>query len=815
MTSQLPSAAQVVIIGGGIVGCSTAYHLAQYGYTDVVVLERKTLSSGTTWAAAGMLGQFKANRHLSELVSYAHEIYPKLEEETGMGTGYIRTGSMSLAQTKDRYIELKRVASTARSYGIEMNEVSLSEAENLVTGMSTEGIVGAFHVPGDGHTNPIDTTLAFAKGARNKGVRILQNTLALELVRSGNRVTGVKTDAGDIACEHLVICGGMWSRKLGQTMNISIPLHPVKHYHAVTLPIEGMPLHIPMVRDYDGWTYFKGEAGGILFGGSEPVAQPWGRKGIPAEWENTGLAEDWDHFEIFVDCALKRFPAMEEAQFRSMDVVPESFTIDSNFIMGEAPGYDNVFLGCGMNSTGIACAGGVGRELARHIVQGYPEKDFWPVSPSRFYSWQQNANYVEDRSVEALGVNYHLHYPNRQKKTARQAIWSPLNDRYAGLGACFGQISGWERPDWFALEGQEPKHDYDWQNPNWFENQAREHRAARESLGMYDGSSMAKILIQGIDALTFLQNTCTNNLDVAVGKTVYTGILNERGGYESDVTITRLSELEYFLVTATATGVHDMDLLRRRIPMDANVTLSDVTHGWGMLAVMGPNARAFLQGLTDDDMSDEAFPYQTAQYIDFGYARPLSIRISYVGELGWELYVPTNFMIPFFDKLCEAGEKFGLAHIGLQAINSMRIEVGYRHWETDITSMETPLEAGLSFAVDWKKESFIGRDALLAQKEKGIRQKLVMFTLEDIEARLYGSEPIYRDKEYVGETTSAAYGHSLDCPVCMGYVARPDMTIDNDWLKAGKYTIEVAGEQKEAVLHLKNPLDPNHDRPKS
>ena len=814
MTSKFPKSAQVVIIGGGIVGCSTAYHLAQYGYTDVVILERKTLSSGTTWAAAGMLGQFRTNRQLTELVSYAHEVYPGLEKETGMGTGYVKSGSLSLAQTQARYTELKRAASTARSYDIEMHEVSLAEAEKLVTGMSSEGLVGAFYIPGDGYTNPIDTTQAFAKGARNKGVRILQNTIALEFVRSGGRITAVKTDAGVIACEHLVICGGMWSRKLGQQLDISIPLHPVKHYHGVTLPIEGMPLHIPMVRDYDGWTYFKGEAGGLLFGGSEPVAQPWGRQGIPADWENTSLPEDWDHFEIFVECAFQRFPAMENAEFRSMEVVPESFTIDSNFIMGEAPGWDNVFLGCGMNSTGIACAGGVGRELARHIIQGYPEKDFWPVSPSRFYSWQQNANYVEDRSVEALGVNYHLHYPNRQKETARGVIWSPLNDRYARLGACFAQISGWERPDWFVLEDMEAIHEYDWQNPNWFESQAQEHQAARNNLGMYDGSSMAKILIQGSDVLPFLQNSCTNNLNVPAGQTVYTAILNERGGYESDVTITRISEAEYFLVTATATGVHDIDLLRRRIPEDTNVTLTDVTHGWGMLAVMGPNSREFLQGLTDDDLSNGAFPYMTAQYVDFGYARPLAIRISYVGELGWELYVPTNFMIPLFDKLCAAGENCGLRHIGLQAINSLRVEVGYRHWETDITSMETPLEAGLSFAVDWKKGSFIGRDALLAQKEKGVHKKLVMFTLKDRQTRLYGAEPIFRDGEYVGETTSAAYGHSLDCPVCIGYVARMNMTIDVEWIKAGQYTIEVAGEQKDAVLHLKNPLDPDRDRTK-
>ena len=814
MTNSFPKSAQVVIIGGGIVGCSTAYHLAKYGVTDVAVIERKTLSSGTTWAAAGMLGQFRNNRQMSKLVSYAHEIYPKLEKDTGMGTGYIKTGSISLAQTKDRHIELKRTACTASSYGIEMNDLSLAEARDLVPGMSTQGVLAAFHVPGDGHTNAIDTTQAFAKGARNRGVRIFQNTLALGFACSGSRVTGVQTDSGDISCEYLVVCGGMWTRKLGQLLEISIPLHPVRHYHAVTLPIEGMPRHIPMVRDYDGWTYFKGEAGGILFGGSEPVAQPWGREGIPAAWENTGLSEDWDHFEIFIECALQRFPILEETEIRRMDVVPESFTIDSNFIMGEAPGWDNVLLGCGMNSTGIACAGGVGRELARQVVQGYPEHDFWPVSPTRFYSWQQNMNYVEDRSVEALGVNYHLHYPNRQKETARRTIWSPLNDRYTELGACFAQIAGWERPDWFAPQGVEPTHVYDWQNPNWYPCQAAEHRAARENLVMYDGSSMAKIKIQGTDAESFLQMVCANNLAVSPGKTVYTGILNDRGGFESDVTITRLAQDDYFLITATATGVHDLDLLRRRIPKGACVTLSDVTHGWGMLAVMGPKSREFLQSLTDDDLSNEAFPYQTAQYIDLGYARVLAIRISYVGELGWELYAPTNFLIPLFDLHCQAGEKFGLKHIGLQAVNSLRVEVGYRHWETDITPMETPLEAGLAFAVNWDKGDFIGREALLAQKEAGIRKKLVMFTLQDSEARLYGAEPIFRDGEYVGETTSAAFGHSLGCAVCMGYVARRDAPIKNDWLKSGTYTIQVAGDHKEAVLHLKNPLDPDHKRTK-
>ena len=812
MQKQLPQQAQVVVIGGGIIGCSTAYHLAHLGWTDVVVLDRKTLASGTTWAAAGLLGQFKSNPQLTRLVKYANELYSRLEAETGLASGYVRVGSLSLCQTEDRYRELLRVADTARAYGIEIDEIPLSQAEALGPGMSTTGLKAAFHIPGDGVTNPIDTTLALAKGARNKGVRIFENTVVTGIDLVDGAVCGVQTDQGHLNCEYVVNCAGMWAPMIGGMVDVAIPLHPVEHSHAVTLPIEGLAKRFPIVRDFDGWTYFKAEAGGLLFGGSEPKAKPWGHKGIPEKWEFTRLQEDWDQFEVFMECALMRFPSLETAEIRSMDVVPESFTPDSNFIMGEAAGVRNFFIACGMNSTGIACAAGVGRELAQWMVQGYPESDFWPVSPKRFYGWQQNRTYLRDRAVEALGVNYHHHYPNRQKETARRAICSPLHDRLVGLGACFAQIAGWERADWFDPDGVASQHQYDWTTPNWFAYQAAEHKAARAGVVIYDGSSMAKFMVQGRDAEAVMQHLCANEMAVPMGKLVYTPVLNERGGFESDLTVTRLAEDHYFVVTATATGVRDMDWFRRNMPADALATITDVTHGFGMLAVMGPKSRQLLAGLTDADLGNAAFPYLTAQTIDMGYARPLALRISYVGELGWELYLPTNFMIPVFDALCAQGDKFVLKHIGLQAVNSLRVEAGYRHWEAEMTPDETPYEVGLEFGVKLDKGDFIGRRALLRQKERGIHRRLVSVTADNENIRLYGHEPVKRDGVIVGEITSGAYGHSLGRAVGMAFVARSDGPVDTSWIESGRYHATVEGADVALQVRLKAPYDPEGKR---
>ena len=813
MNQQLSSHARIVIIGGGIVGCSTAYHLTKIGHTDVVLLERKELGSGTTWAAAGLVAQLRQNREMTNLAKYATQLYPALEAETGVATGYVTTGALGVCQTEDRRREWLRGAAMAGAFGIEMHEISLKEAEDMVPGMSAQGLVSVFYLPNDGQTNPMETTRALIKGARMRGALVFEDTAVTGIKVKKGAVCGVATEHGDIACEMVINCAGIWGRNVGQMVNASVPLYAAEHMHAVTQPIKGLKKIFPCVRDFDGRTYFKAENGAILFGGFEALAKPWGMKGIPKDFKFTELSEDWEQFSPFMECGLQRFPDLETAEIRHLSNVPESFTPDNAFMAGEAPGVKNFFVGCGMNSVGIASAAGCGRALAQWVDQGYPEEQLWPVDIRRYFHWQMNIRYVHDRVKESVGILYEHHYPNRQRTTARPVIYSPFHDRLARHGACFSMLAGWERADWFAPQGVEPVHQYSWGRANWFPYQKEEHLAVRDAVGMYDLTSMHNYLVQGPDAEAVLQKICANDVAVPVGTVVYTPILNERGGFESDLTVTRFSDDAFFIVTALGTGVRDYDYIKRCIPENARATITEVTHGYAMLAVMGPNARNVLSTLTDADLSNPAFPFRTARQIDLGYARPWALRVTYVGELGWELYIPTGFAVPVFDAVMEAGKKFGLRLVGMQAVNSLRMESGYRHWETEIGPEDTPYEAGLGFCVRLDKGDFIGREALLRQKEKGITRKLAIFTLEDPEPLLLRSEPIFRNGQHVSEITSGAYAFKLGTAVGMGYLSQPD-GITNDWILSGNYEILVEGKKYPARVHLKSPYDPRNERPK-
>jgi len=805
--------AQVVIIGGGIVGCSVAYHLTKIGRTDVLLLERKELACGTTWAAAGLLTRLRQNQEMTNLAKYTVDLYEGLEAETGMATGFRRNGAVTVCRTQDRRKELLRAAAMARAFGIEMNEISPNEAGKLVPGMRTDDLVAAFHLPKDGVTNPIDTTRALAKGAKMRGAQIVENVLVTGITLKNGAVSGVTTDKGKIICEVVVNCAGMWGREVGRMVNVSVPLHAAEHMHAVTLPIAGLKKHFPTVRDFDGVTYFKSESDGILFGGFEVKSKPWGMGGIPKDIRYHELQEDWEQFQTFMDCALHRFPAMATAQIRHLSVVPESFTPDTAFMIGEAPGVKNFYVGCGMNSVGIQSAGGVGRALAHWIDRGHPEEQLWPVDIRRFFPWQQNARYLHDRTVESVGVLYQHHYPNRQRTTARPVICSPIHDRLAACGAAFSQVAGWERADWFAPKGVDAVHQYSWDKPNWFQYQREEHLAVRDGAGLYDLSSMGKFLIQGRDAGAVLQYLCANDLDVPTGRVVYTPLLNERGGFEADVTVTRFSEDAFFMVTGGATAVRDIDYIKRRLPADAGATITDVTQAYAMLGIMGPKSRQLLLTLTDADLSNESFAYGTARQMDVAYARPWALRMSYVGELGWELYIPTMFAAPVFDAIFEAGKKVGLRLIGMQAVNSLRLETGYRRWESDVTPDDTPYEAGLGFGVKLDKGDFIGRAALLKQKETGIRRRLVQFTMEDPDIMLYGSEPVYRNRKWMANLSSGAYGFKVGSAVGMGYVKNSE-GISEKWILEGKYEIEVEGKMIPAKVHIRSPYDPKNQRPK-
>jgi 4-methylaminobutanoate oxidase (formaldehyde-forming) len=811
MTKQLPKHSQVVIIGGGIIGCSVAYHLTKHGWKDVVLLERKMLTSGTTWAAAGLIAQMRATEALTKLAKYSIDLYSRLEKETGQATGFISSGSILLARTEGRVHEYARGAAMARSFGIEMEKISFEEARKFWPIMSTEKLTVAYHVPQDAIVNPVDTAQALAKGARMGGAKIFERVKVTDVYINNGKVTGVRTDQGDIVCEYVVNCAGMWARELGKKVGVSLPLYAAEHMHIVTKPIEGLYKGMPFLRDYDAQIYFREEVGGLLMGGFEPIAKPWGMKGIPENFEFTELNEDWDQFGVFTEKAVERCPALGEVKVRHLTVVPESFTPDNAYMLGEAPGVKNYFVAAGMNSVGVASAGGVGKALAEWVVDGAPAEDLWTVDVRRCSSWEINAQFLQDRTVETVGNLLAAHWPFKQPWTARPVRCSPYHDRLVKLGACFGVGGGWERPNWFAPGGVAPKYEYSWGRQNWFEYSAQEHMAMREGVGVYDLTCEAKFLLQGRDAEKVLQYICANNIARPVGKVVYTQLLNEKGGIEADLTVTRLAQETFLIVTGASTKTRDFDWIKRHIPDKAHAFLTNITSGYAMLAIMGPKSRDLLSRLSDADLSNEVFPFATAQRIDVAYARPLALRISYVGELGWELYIPVDFATGVFDALVEEGKNFDLKWIGLHALDSLRMEKGFREWGSDLRPDFTPYESALAHTVKLEKEDFLGRQALVRQLEDGLTRKLVTFALEDPEPLLYKGEPIYRNEKIVGYLTHGAYGHFIGTAVGMGYVENPD-GIDDEWIASGNYEIDVEGKRIPARVYLTAPYDPQGQR---
>ncbi len=812
-TKTFPTQARAVVIGGGIVGCSVAYHLTKLGWTDVVLLERGTLSCGTTWHAAGLVGQLRATLNLTRLAQYTADLYDTLEAETGQATGYRRNGSVAVARTAERLTELARGASMARSFGLDVVVITPREAGELWPLMRTDDLVGAVYVPKDGQTNPSDTTAALAKGARMGGARIIENTRVTAIHQRTGAVSGVATDRGDIACEVVVNCGGMWAREIGRMCGVTVPLHAAEHMYIVTQPVEGLTADVPSLRDQDGYIYVKEDAGKILLGGFEPVAKPWGMGGIPDDISFLQLEDDWEHFEPLMENGLVRLPVLETAEVRQFFNGPESFTPDNLYILGEAPERGRFYVAAGFNSIGIQSAGGAGKAVAEWIVEGQPTMDLWDVDIRRFSRFQGSARYLHDRTVESLGLLYAMHWPFRQPETARGARRSPLHDRLAARGACFGAVAGWERPNWYAPDGVEPRYEYSYGRQNWFPYWAEEHIAVRRAVGLFDQASFAKFVLAGRDAEAVLQHICAADVAVVPGRVVYTQMLNARGGIEADLTVTRLAADSYFIVTGAAVATHNFDWIARNTPDDARVSLTDVTSAHAVIGLMGPNSRALLARVTDADLSNQAFPFMTAREIEIAYAPVRALRITYVGELGWELYVATEFAVGVYDALVAADGELGLRHAGYHAMDSLRSEKAYRHWGHDITSDDTPLEAGLGFAVAFTKNApFIGRDALLRQRDEGVRRRLVSFTLDDPEPLLYHDEPIWRDGVMVGRITSGSYGHLLGRAVGMGYVANGGEVVDAAFVTGGSYEIEIARERFPATAHLRPPYDPKSER---
>jgi len=812
--SDIPAHARAVIIGGGVIGCSVAYHLSKLGWKDVVLLERKQLTSGTTWHAAGLIAQLRATANMTKLAKYSQELYGGLEAETGVATGFKRCGSITVALTEERREEIFRQAGMARAFGVDVEEISPREVLERYAHLNIEGVTGAVYLEKDGQGDPANIALALAKGARQRGAKVIERTAVTGVSRTGRRITGVDWQQGEqtghITADMVVNCAGMWGHAVGRMLGTNVPLHACEHFYIVTEAIKGLT-QLPVLRVPDECAYYKEDAGKMLLGAFEPNAKPWAMDGIPADFEFDQLPEDFDHFEPILENAVNRMPMLAEAGIHTFFNGPESFTPDDAYHLGQAPEMDNVWVAAGFNSIGIQSAGGAGMALAQWMDEGDKPFDLGDVDIARMQPFQGNKTYLFERSKETLGLLYADHFPFRQKATARGVRRTPFHTQLLERGAVMGELAGWERANWIAGKGQKAEYDYSWQRQNFFDNVAAEHRAVRTNVGMYDMSSFGKLRVEGRDAEAYLNYIGGGDYAVPVGKIVYTQFLNRRGGIEADVTVTRLSETAYLVVTPAATRLADETWMRRHLG-DFNVVITDVTAGEGVLAVMGPRARDLLQAVSPNDFSNAVNPFGTAQEIEIGMGLARVHRVTYVGELGWEVYVSADQSAHVFETLAQAGEDFDLTLCGMHMMDSCRIEKGFRHFGHDITSEDHVLEAGLGFAVKTAKPDFIGREAVLEKKETGLEMRMVQFKLTDPEPLLYHNEPVLRDGEIVGYLSSGAYGHHLGGAMGLGYVPCKGETPAQ--LLASRYEIDVMGTRVQAQASLKPMYDPASERVK-
>ena len=801
--------ARVVIIGGGIIGCSVAYHLAKLGWKDIVLLERKKLTSGTTWHAAGLIAQLRATANMTKLAKYSQELYGRLEEETGLASGFKRCGSITVALTEERKEEIFRQAAMARAFGVEIEEITPDEVKEKYPYLNTKDVLAGVYLDKDGQGDPSNIALSLAKGARQNGVLIKENVEVLEAKKNGKRVTGLVLKSNDglstIQCEHVVNCAGMWGHEVGRMLGVNVPLHACEHFYIVTETIPNLS-ELPVLRVPDECAYYKEDAGKILLGAFEPLAKPWGMTGIPKNFEFDELPSDFDHFEPILEAACNRFPALSETGIHTFFNGPESFTPDNAYHLGLSPEMDNVWVAAGFNSVGIQSAGGAGMALAEWMDTGSKPFDLGDVDISRMQPFQSNKKYLFERSKEALGLLYADHFPFLQKKTSRGVRRTPFHESLLKLGAVMGEAAGWERANWFAKEGEDNFYRYSWKRQNWFNNVAEEHHSIRNNIGIYDMSSFGKIRVEGPDAETFLNYMTGANCSVEIGKIIYAQFLNVKGGIESDVTISRLSEIAFLIVTPASTRVADHTWLSRQ-STNFRVVLTDITAAEGVLAVMGPNSRSLLSSVSSADFSSLSNPFGTFQEIEIGLGFARAHRISYVGELGWEIYISADQCGHVFEILLETAQNLEAKLCGMHVMDSCRIEKAYRHFGHDITCEDHILEAGLGFAVNIEKDDFIGKEAVIRKKENGLEKRLLQFRLTDPDPLLYHNEPILRDGEVVGYLSSGAYGHHLKAAIGLGYVPCKGEKVEQ--LLGSTYEIDVAGNKVPAEVSIRPMYDPD------
>ncbi len=824
LRAKLPATAKVVIIGGGVVGCSVAYHLAKLGWRDVILLERKRLTSGTTWHAAGLIGQLRATSTLTRLAKYTADLYLRLEAETGIAIGFRQNGSLGLALSEHRYEEFARAASMAKTFGLEAHMLTPAECLARNPLINLHGVVGGVFLPTDGQADPANITLALAKGARQMGATLVEGVAVTGITKAKGRVTGVVTDSGAIQAEYVVNCAGMWGREVGRMAGVNVPLQACEHFYVVTEANSAIPKNLPVLRVPDECAYYKEDAGKLLVGFFEPKAKPWGIGGIPADAEFLTLPDDWDHVAPELEKAMARVPLLGQTGIHTFFNGPESFTPDNRYMLGEAPDLANFFVAAGFNSIGIQSAGGAGMALAHWMVDGEPPYDMSDVDIRRTFRFQGNQSYLVNRVTESLGLLYADHFPYRHFESARGIRHLPLHERHVERGACFGEFAGWERPYWYLPKeardrGERAEYKYSWKRQNWFDYAAAEHKAVRSNVGMFDLSAFGKIRVEGRDAEAVLQRICANDVAVEPGRIVYTQWLNGKGGIEADLTVTRLSETEFLVITSSGTVPRDLNWLKRHIPADAHCIATDVTGGEACLAIMGPDARQLLAPLVDADLSNAAFPFNTAKDLEIGMGLARAHRVSYVGELGWELYVPVEMARHVFDTIVARGDGMGLRLCGMHVLDSCRIEKAYRHFGHDIGPEDHVLEAGLGFAVKPDKAAgrfgdFVGREGVLRKQQSGLTKRLLQFQLSDPEPLLYHHEPIVRDGRIVGQLTSGAYGHHLGAAIGLGYIPVEAGETAAD-IAGSRWMIEIAGTQVPAIASLKPLYDPTSARMRS
>lgn len=806
--ADLPSHAQIIVIGGGIIGCSTAYHLAKDHKADVILLEQGQLTSGSTWHAAGLVGQLRSSASITKVLKYSVDLYKNLESETGLATGWKMSGCLRLACNDDRWTEYRRLATTARSFGMDMHLLSPSEVKTMWPLLDTSDLVGASYLPTDGQASPSDITQSLAKGARMNGARIFEGVRVTGFEMDATRIVAVLTNQGRISCEKVVNCGGQWARQIGAMAGVNVPLQPVKHQYIITEKIEGLSPDAATIRDPDRRTYFKEEVGGIVMGGYEPNPQEWVRGDVPDEWQFRLFDDDWDHFEQHMSQAIARIPALANAGVKQMINGSESFTPDGNFILGPAHECANMYVGAGFNAFGIASGGGAGWALAEWVMRDEAPLDLWSVDIRRFSSLHKDRDWVCERTLEAYGKHYTIGFPHEEYTSGRPRIVSPLYERLKSHRAVFGSKLGWERPNWFAPIGTEAHDVYSMGRQNWFEAVGKEHHHVRNHVGLFDQSSFAKYEMKGADALSVLDKICANDIQKSVGRLTYTQLFNSRGGIECDLTVARLAEDHFYIVTGTGFRTHDFAWIADHIPETANVSFTDVTEDYGTLSLMGPKARAVLEAVTKSDVSNSAFPFGHVQVIEIAGQKVRALRVTYVGELGWELHVPLSGLGEVFDSLMAHGAAQQIKPIGYRALESLRMEKGYRAWGSDITPNDSLFEAGLGWAVKLKSNrDFIGREASQTFAANPLTKRFVGFTTEDESIVLVGRETILRNGQAVGYLTSGGYGYTVQKPIGYGYV-RHESGVSDDWLTSGNYDLVVANEVVKATLVLKPLVDP-------